>query len=127
MNTGPTFVAHVEAAKTMEPGQRAFNDPARATEPTAMGRAALGELGLDPAAMQRIAMRLRIVSTVSLNQPRLAHGPTRTAAERRHRVDQRQQLGDVVPVGGGQHRRQRYPARVSENVVLRLPSSVERR
>ena len=61
MNTGPTFVAHIEAAKPMEPGQRAFHDPPRATEPTPMGRAALGELGVDPAAMQRVAMRLRIV------------------------------------------------------------------
>jgi hypothetical protein len=119
VNTRPTFVAHIETAKPMKPGQRAFHDPARATEPAAMGRAALGELGLDSAAMQRVAMRLRIVAPVALNQPRLAHGPTRTAAERRYRVDQRQQLGDVVPVGRGQDRGQRYPARVGENVVLR--------
>ena len=65
MNAGPTFVSHIEAAKTIEPGQRAFHDPPRATEPTAMGRATLGELGVDPASMQRIAVRLRIVSSVA--------------------------------------------------------------
>jgi hypothetical protein len=118
VNTGPTFVAHVEAAKPMEPGQRAFHDPPRATEPTAMGRAALGELGVDPAAMQRVAMRLRIVAPVTLNQPRLTHGPTRTAAERRNRVDQRQELSDVVTIGGGQQGRQRDAAGLGENVVL---------
>jgi hypothetical protein len=119
VNTGPTFVAHVEAAKTMEPSQRAFHDPPRAPEPTAMGRAALGELGVNPAAMQRVAMRLRIVAPVALNQPRLAHGPTPTAAEWRNRVDQWQELGDVVAVRGGQQGRQRDAVRLGENVVLR--------
>ena len=69
MNTGPTFVPHIKAAKTMEPRQRAFHNPPRATEPAAMRRAALRELGLDPAAMQRVAVRLRIVAPVALNQP----------------------------------------------------------
>ncbi len=96
MNTGPTFVAHVEATKTIEPGQRPFNDPARTTEPTAMWRAAPAELRLCPAAMPRVAMRWRVVSPVSLNQPRLAQGATRTAAKRRNRVDERQQLLFVV-------------------------------
>jgi len=119
VNTGPTFVAHIKAAEPMEPSQRAFHDPPRATEPTAMGCTALGELGVDPAAMQRLAMRLRIVAPVALNEPRLAHGPTRTAAQRRNRVDQRQELGDVVAIGGGQQGRQRDATRLGENVVLR--------
>jgi hypothetical protein len=119
VNTGPTFVAHIEAAKPMEPGQRAFDDPPRAPEPTAMRRAALGELRVDAPAMQRVAMWLRIVASVALNQPRFAHGATRTAAERRNRIDQRQQLGDVVAIGGSQQRRQRDAARLGEKVVLR--------
>src|SRR5260221_4308878 len=85
----------------MEPGQRAFDDAPRATEPTAMGRAALGELGVDPAAMQRVAMRLRIVAPVALNQPRFADRTTGTPTQRRDGVDQRQELGDVVAGGGG--------------------------
>jgi hypothetical protein len=119
VNRGPTFVAHVQAAKPMEPGQRAFDDPPRATEPTAMGRSALGELGVNPAAMQGVAMRLRIVASVALDQRRLADGPTGTAAERRNRVDQRQELGNVVAVGGGQQSGQRDAPRLGENVVLR--------
>jgi hypothetical protein len=119
VNAGPTFVAQVEAAKPMQPRQRAFHNPPRATEPAAMRRAALRELGIDPAAMQRVAVRLRIVAPVALNQRRFARGATRTAAERRNRVDQRQQLGDVVAVGGGQDRRQRDASRLGENVVFR--------
>ena len=119
MYTGPTFVAHVKTAKSVKPGQRALHDPARAAQAAAVRRPALGELGVDPASMQRIAVRLRIVSSVALDQPRLSHGATRTAAERRNRVDERQQLGNVVAVRRGQQRRQRDAARLGENVVLR--------
>ena len=119
MNTGPTFVAQVEATEPMQPGQCAFHDPPRPTEPAAMGRAALGELGVDPAAVQRVAVRLRVIAPIALNQVRLADGTTGTPAQRRDRVDQRQQLGDVVAVRGSQQRRQRDAAGLGENVVLR--------
>jgi hypothetical protein len=72
-----------------------------------------------PAALQRVAMQLRIVAPVALNQPRLAHGPTRTATERRNRVDQWQELGDVVAIGDSQQGHQPDAVRLSENVVLR--------
>jgi hypothetical protein len=84
-----------------------------------MGRAALGELGVDPAAVQRVAVRLRVIAPIALNQVRLADGTTGTPAQRRDRVDQRQQLGDVVAVRGRQQRRQRDAAGLGENVVLR--------
>ncbi len=38
MDTGATFIPHVEAAKLMEPGQRPFDDPARPPEATAHAR-----------------------------------------------------------------------------------------
>src|SRR5260221_5225504 len=88
----------------MEPGQRAFDDPPRATEPTAMGRAALGELGVDPAAMQRVAMRLRIVAPVALNQPRFADRTTGTPTQRRDGADQTEQGAGVVAVDAGESR-----------------------
>jgi hypothetical protein len=119
VNTGSTFVAQVEATEPMQPGQCAFDDPPRPTEPTAMGRATFGELSVDPAAVQRVAMRLRVVAPIALNQGRLADRATWTSAQRRDRVDQRQQLGDVVAIGGGQQRRQRDAASLGENVVLR--------
>ena len=90
MYTVPTFVAHVEAAKTMEPGQRAFHNPTRATEPTSMGRSALRELAVNSAAVQCVAMWLRVVAAVALNQLRLAHRATGTAPKWRNRINQRQ-------------------------------------
>ena len=119
MHTSPTFVAHVETAKSVKPGQRALNDPARAAQPAPVRRPALGELAVDPASMQRIAMRLRIVAAVTLDQAGFAPRATGASAQRRNGVDQRQQLGNVVPVGAGEQRRQRDPARLGENMVLR--------
>ena len=119
MNTRPTFIAHVESTKSVQPRQRALDDPARATQAAAVRRPALGELGGDPASMERIAMRLRIVSSVTLDEAGFAQRPTGTAAYRRNGVDQRQQLGDVVAVGAGEQGRQRDPACLGENVMFR--------
>ena len=119
MHTGPTFVAHVEPAKSVKPGQRALHDPARASEAAAVRRPALGELRLDPASMQRVAMRLRIVSPVALDQVGLAPGSAGAAAERWNGIDQRHQLSNIVPVGAGEQRRQRDPACFGENVMFR--------
>ena len=61
-------------------------------------------------------MRLRVVRAVALDGTRL---PRRAAAERRNRIDQGQELGDVVAIGGGQLRDERDPVCVGENMMLR--------
>jgi N-6 DNA methylase len=119
VNTRPTFVAHVEPAKSVKPGQRALHDPPRAAEAAAVRRPALRELRVDPASMRLIAMRLRIVSPVALDQAGFAPGPPGAAAQRRNGVDEGQQLGDVVPVRTREQRRQRDPTRFGENVMFR--------
>ena len=64
-------------------------------------------------------MGLRIVSAVALNQPRLPRRSTSPTAQRRHRIYERQQLGNVVPVRGRQRRDERNPVRVGENMMFR--------
>ena len=106
MDTVAPFVANIQATKAMQPGQRPFNHPSCAPKPAAVRCPPLRELGLNPTAMQLVAMRLRIVAAVALDQARFADGRARQAAQRRDGVDQRQQLRDVVPVGGGHDRDQ---------------------
>ena len=118
MNTGPTLVADIETTEPMQPRQRPFDDPAGAAQPAAVGRAAFGELALNAPARERVAMRLRIVRAVALNQSRRADWASRAPAQRRNGVDQREQLGDVVAVGAGQRRDERNPVRVGENVMF---------
>jgi hypothetical protein len=101
VHAGPTFVAHGQPTESMEPGHGAFDDPPRASETTAMVGAALGELGANAPAVEQVAMRLRVIGAVALNQSGLAHRPPGTATQRRERVDQREQFGDVVPAEWG--------------------------
>ena len=119
MDTRATFIPHVEATELMEPGQRALDDPARPAEATAMLGPAFRQLRFNAAAVEGVAMRLRIIAAVALHQVRLAPRPARSTAQWRNAVDEGQQLGDVVTVGGGQPRRKRNPVAVSENVMFR--------
>ena len=119
MDAGAALVADGQAAKAMQPGQRAFDHPARAPEAAAVRAPALGQVRGDPALRQLIAMRLRVVPAVPLHEPRFAPRGPGAAAQGRQRIDQRQQLCDIVAMGGGQRRDERNPVRVSENMMLR--------
>jgi hypothetical protein len=119
VDTRAPFIPHVEAAKLMEPGQRALDDPAGPAEATAMLGPALRQLRLDAPAVEGVAVRLRIIAAVALHEIRLPPGAAGPAAHWRYCVHQRQELRDVMPVGGRQLRRKRNPLAVSENVMFR--------
>jgi hypothetical protein len=119
MDAGSTFVADVQPAKSVEPRHRAFDDPSCAPHATAVVGAPFGQVAVNAAPLEFVAMRLRVVRPVALDQLRFSNRPAGTAAQRRHRIDQREQLGDVVPIGGGQCRDERNPLGVGENVMFR--------
>jgi hypothetical protein len=119
VNRRTSLVSNRQSTKAMEPRERPFDDPAGPAEAATVRRPALGELAGDAALRQLIPMRLRIVPAVALNQRRFAHRPADTAAHGRHRVNQVEQFGDVIPVRGRQRRAERNPLAVSENMMLR--------
>jgi hypothetical protein len=119
VHAGAPLVTDGQPTEPMEPRQRALDDPPRPPEATAVIGAPAGELGPNASAVEDIAMGLRVVGAVALDQTRLTHRPAGTAPHRRHRVDQREQFGNVVPIRGGQRRDERNPARVGENMMLR--------
>jgi len=119
VNAGSALVPHGQSAESMEPRDRALDDPARPAQAAAVRAAALGELRGDTSSQELIPMRLRIVAAVALDQLRFADGSTGAPLQRGHRIDQREQLGHVVPMGGGQPRDERNPVRVGENMMLR--------
>src|SRR6202521_2610755 len=119
MHIRASFVAHGKSAETMEPRNRALNDPPHDAEATAVGRAAAREDRHDPLREQPIAMRLRIVAAIALEDAGAAARPPAPAADRGERGDERIQLRDVIDVGGGYLRDEGDAARVGDEVMFR--------
>ena len=67
MHARASFVPQIQSAKSMEPGERAFNDPARAAQAAAVGAAPFRQLAGDPASFECVAMGLRVIRPVSLH------------------------------------------------------------
>ena len=119
MNARSPFVPQIESAKAMQPRQRALDDPPSAAESAAMRAAAFRQLAGDPASFECIPMRLRVIASIALHESWFPQRPTRTAAQRRNAIDERQQLGHVVPVRRREARDDRNPVRVGKNMMFR--------
>ena len=83
MDAGASLIADVEASESMQPGQRAFDDPARLPEAAAVRRPALRQLGPNPPSVQLVTMGLGIVAAVALDTRGLMAGPAGPAARTR--------------------------------------------
>ena len=119
MHARAPFVAHVQAAKSMQPRQGALDHPSRPPETAAVRLTTFRELAGNAASFQFMPMGLGIVAPVPLNERGLAQGPTWAPAQGRNRVDEGQQLGYVVPVRRREARDNRNPVRVGKNVMFR--------
>ena len=119
MNAWSPFVAQIESTKSMQPRQRALDDPAGASEAAAVWAAAFRQLAGDPTPFEFVAMRLRVIPAITLDEAWSSQRPARTPAQRRNAIDQRQQLGHVVPVRRREARDDRNPVRVGKNMMFR--------
>ena len=118
MEVGSPFVAGAESLEGVQPGEAAFDDPAGLSQAGAVGDAAAGDVRGNPSRAQEAAVLVVVVAAVGVDLPRLAAGPSAPAANRWHRVQQWDQLRDVVAVAAGEGDRQRDPAGVADQVVL---------
>jgi hypothetical protein len=119
VNTGTTLIANIESAKSMEPSQRALDDPAPAPQATAVRLVAPRQDRGDAALPQFRAVPLGVVATIALQTVRPPTRRTGSSADGGHRIDQIEQLGDVVPIRRGQPRDERNPLAVGKNVMFR--------
>ena len=81
MDIVASFVTNREAAIAMEPGVRAFDDPATDAQAAAMQRPPPGQDRDDALCKEAIAMRLRVVASVALEGIRAAAGSAAPAAD----------------------------------------------
>ncbi len=118
MNVGAVFVAGAESLEGVQPGEAAFDDPALAAQAGAVRNPAAGDAWGDAAGAELAAVLVVVVAAVGEQLPRSPSGASAPAADRRHGVDQRNQLGDVVAVAAGEGDCERDAAGVADQMVL---------
>jgi hypothetical protein len=107
-----------QAAAVVQPGEGALDDPAVATEPGAVLSLAASDDRLHAALPDEPAVLVVVVAAVGDQRPRSASRPPYPAADRRHTVEQLEQLGGVVAVATGERPGERDTAAVYKQVVL---------
>jgi hypothetical protein len=118
MDMGITFVANLQASERVKPCNRAPDWPTRFAQATAMGRANLCKCRRDAAFSQTLAVRLRAVAPVALNDSRLMQRTSPIAATVWNGIDECIKLSEVVTVRPSQDDRERDTFRVDDEVVF---------
>jgi hypothetical protein len=122
VDLGAAVVADEQSLELVQPGEGALDDPADAAEPGAMRRLAAGDPGGNAASAEFAPVLVVVVAAVGDDSVGPAAWPADLAADGRHPLDERDQLGDVVAVAAGERPRERDPGRVYEKVMLRAVS-----
>lgn len=92
-----------------------------------MWHAASCDNRLDPTFPQQAAVLVEVVAAVGEQLPRPVTRSTSASPDVRYRIEQGQQLGDIVPVAAGEPDSHRGAVGISDHVVLRArPGTVDR-
>ena len=122
MDLGESLIADSQTMEIMEPSMRTFDYPSILSESAAVLSAALGEYRFNTPFAQSASVCFGVVSAVSIDDLGLLQRAAANATDDWNRVDQRQQLCDVMAIGTGQDNRERHPVCVSCDMVLRAGS-----
>ena len=122
MDLVAAVVADEQSLVVVEPGEGAFDDPAHAAEPGAVFGLAACDLRFDAAGTELAPVLVVVVAAVSCDDVGTSARSADLAAHRRHALDERDELGDVVAVAAGDRPGKRDPGRVYEQVMLRAVS-----
>jgi hypothetical protein len=120
VDLGVALVAGSEASEVVEVCESALDDPSLATEPGAVRPAAASDDRRDAECPQQPSVLVVVIATVGEDTVGLLSRPAALAGDWSsvERLDQRQQLCDVVAVAAGQADGERDAARVDEQVML---------
>ena len=110
--------ADEKSAAVVQPGEGAFDDPAFTSEAGAVFGLTSRDHRLDSSLPDEPAVLVVVVAAVSDDAVGAPPRPAGATANRRHPIEQRKQLGDVVAVGAGECPRERDAAAVYEEVLL---------
>ncbi len=128
MDVGSPFPANPQASEAVQPREGPLHDPAIGAQSRAMPGSAAGDRRHDAASADLVTVNVVIVTPVGEQVVGLAAGAADPAADRWDRVEQRQQLSDIVAVAASQQERERSALPVSDQMMSRAgPSPVDRR
>ncbi len=118
MEIGAAFVAGAEPFELVQPRECALDHPADLAQSGAVGDASSGDHGFDAAFPQQVAVLVEVVTPVGVQTPRLAARVSPSSSNRRDRVEQGQELGDVVSVAAGERDGDRVSVPVDDQMGL---------
>ena len=119
--------AEEQAAAVVQPGEGAFDDPALAAKAGAVAALAACDYGPDAELRDQAAVLVVVVAAVGEQPLRPSAWATATAVHGGDAVEQLEQLGNVVAIGGGERPGERDAAGVYEQMVLApAPAAVDR-
>src|SRR4029079_18633992 len=119
MNVVGTLVADLQAAKAVEPTQRAFSHPAITAQPLAGLNATAGDARGDVALAQSGAQGAAVVGLVGMELMRARARPAARPSNGFNQIDRRFEHLVVVHVGGRNRDAQRKPVSVDHKMALR--------
>jgi len=118
MNIGATFVTDAQPTVLEQPRDGSLDDPTVDTQSTAVLGPTPCQGRRDMALTQLPTVRLRVIGPVPLDTIRAPAGPSDLARDGRNRIDQRQQLRDVVAIGSRDLDRQRNATGIGDQMML---------
>jgi hypothetical protein len=118
MEIRASLVADAESFELVQPGEGVLDHPTDLAQAGAMGDAASGDHGFDAALPQQAAVLVEVVAPVGVKPPGLAAGASGQTPDRWDRVQQWQELGDIVSVAAGERDGERGSVTVDDQVVL---------
>ncbi len=118
MDVGSPLIADAQPAELMHPSQGSLNHPTIDSEAAAVLGEALGQDRLDPQRAQCLSVRLRVISSVSLNLVRSPARPPSPAPNWWNGLHQGQQLGHVMTISSRQDGGQGDSLGVGNQVVF---------
>ena len=118
MHLAAALEANEQTLEVVEMSEGALDHPAHAAKSGAVLGLAASDEWSDPALAEETAVLVVVVATIGDEAHRLAPGTATHAGNGRHRLEQRDQLGDVVAVAARDRPGERDSGRIDQEVVL---------
>jgi len=114
----PAFVSDGKSAKSVEPGEAAFDHPTVAAEPLACLDTAACDPWLDLTTAAGVTATAMVICLVGVQLVWSASRPAQPAADGRDGIEQLLERNAVVDIGSGQQEGQRNAAAIRDQVPL---------